>query len=111
MAQIEVITNGDVLNKERTLKLFASGLSALLVSIYDGEKEYDQMKKLLTETGLLDDQYKIRKRYLPERKNFGISLSNRAGMMENAEHKIPSLKKPKKKACFYPNYTPVKFYI
>ncbi len=104
-AQIEIITNGDVLNKERILKLFSSGLSALIISIYDGEKEYDEMKKLLSESGLKDEQYKIRKRYLPESQNFGLSLSNRSGMMENALYKIPSPKQPIKKNCFYPNYT------
>ena len=38
-AQIEIITNGDVLNRERTKKLFESGLSTLLISVYDGPKE------------------------------------------------------------------------
>ena len=105
MAQIEIITNGDVLDKKRVLKLFSSGLSALLVSIYDGEKEYKQMQKLFLDSGLSEDQYKIRKRYLSEDQNFGLSLSNRSGMMENALHKIPSPKNPIKKNCFYPGYT------
>ena len=41
-----------------------------------------KMKKLLEESRLSDEQYKIRKRYLPESQNFGLSLSNRSGMME-----------------------------
>ena len=45
-AQIEVITNGDVLNKERLLKLFDSGLSTLLISVYDGPKEEKQFYNL-----------------------------------------------------------------
>ena len=41
-AQIEIITNGDVLNLERLKKLFESGLSTLLISVYDGPKEEEQ---------------------------------------------------------------------
>ena len=35
-SNIEMITNGDVLNKKRLLKLYESGLTCLLISIYDG---------------------------------------------------------------------------
>ena len=38
-AQIEIITNGDVLNKDRLRKLFEAGLSTLLISVYDGPDE------------------------------------------------------------------------
>ena len=59
-AQIELITNGDVLNLERTKKLFESGLSTLLISVYDGPKEEENFYKLCTDL-------KLRK----ERKVFG----------------------------------------
>ena len=104
-AKIEMVTNGDVLNKERAIKLFKSGLSTLLISIYDGKKEADDMERLLLESGLNENQFKVRHRYLPESENFGITLSNRAGMMESAEYVIPSLKSPMKKPCYYPHYT------
>ena len=39
-----MVTNGDVLDKQRTKKLFSSGLSTLLVSIYDGKKELKSKK-------------------------------------------------------------------
>ncbi len=104
-AKIEMVTNGDVLDIERTQKLFNSGLSTLLISIYDGKKEADEMEKLMKDCGLDDKQYKVRHRYLPESQSFGITLSNRSGMMDNAEYKIPSLKEPMKKPCYYPHYT------
>ncbi len=104
-AKIEMVTNGDVLNIERTKKLFNSGLSTLLISIYDGKEEADKMEKLMKDCELDEKQYKIRHRYLPESQSFGITLSNRSGMMENAEYKIPSLKEPMKKPCYYPHYT------
>ena len=46
-SKIEMVTNGDALNIERVKKLFVSGLSTLLVSIYDGKEEAIQMEKLL----------------------------------------------------------------
>ena len=104
-AKIEMVTNGDVLNMQRTKKLFNSGLSTLLISIYDGKKEANEMEKLMKDCGLGDEQYKIRHRYLPESESFGITLCNRSGMMENAVYKIPSLKKPLKNPCYYPHYT------
>jgi len=104
-ARIEMVTNGDALDEERTKKLFKAGLSTLLVSIYDGKKEADDMEKLLKRSGLNEDQFKVRHRYLPESESLGITLSNRSGMMDNAEYVIPSLKEPMKNPCYYPHYT------
>ena len=103
--RLEMVTNGDVLNQERVKKLFRSGLSTLLVSIYDGKKEADDMTKLLLDSSLNENQFKVRHRYLSEKESFGITLSNRAGMMDNAEYKIKSLKDPLIKPCYYPHYT------
>ena len=104
-ARIEMVTNGDALNISRVKKLFDAGLSTLLVSIYDGKKEADEMQKLLQNSGLNENQFKVRHRYLPESESFGITLSNRSGMMDNAEYIIPSLKEPMKNPCYYPHYT------
>jgi radical SAM protein with 4Fe4S-binding SPASM domain len=104
-AKIELITNGDALNEKRLVKLFESGLSTLLISVYDGPEDMDKFEKMCSGVNLDKDQYVIRKRYLPPEKNFGITMSNRAGLMENAEHAIPSLKEPLKTPCYYPSYT------
>jgi radical SAM protein with 4Fe4S-binding SPASM domain len=104
-AQIEIITNGDVLNKDRLKKLFNAGLSTLLISVYDGPDEEKKFYKLCKDTGLKDDQYVIRNRYMPEELSFGINLSNRSGMLNNAEYKIPELKTALNKVCNYPAYT------
>jgi len=104
-AQIEIITNGDVLNKDRLKKLFQAGLSTLLISVYDGPDEEKEFYKLCKDTGLRDDQYVIRNRYMPEEASFGINLSNRSGNLNNAEYKIPEVKKALNKVCNYPAYT------
>ena len=103
-SNIEIITNGDVLNKKRLLKLYESGLTCLLVSVYDGKEAEDKLLKLMKDAGLKDHQYKLRKRYLPEKEGFGISMSNRGGMMANAAYAIKNPETSLKRPCFYPNY-------
>ena len=105
MANLEMVTNGDVLNIRRLKKLYKSGLDRLQISVYDGEKEFNEFKRLGKKMNLSDDQYVLRARYLPPEQDFGITLSNRAGMLKNAEHKIEPLKKKLDKKCFYPSYT------
>lgn len=104
-AQIELITNGDVLNVERTKKLFKAGLSTILVSVYDGPEEEKNFYKICGEANLTKDQYVIRNRYMSEENNFGLNISNRSGTLNNAEYKIPPLKKSLKAKCNYPSYT------
>lgn len=104
-AKIELITNGDVLNLKRLIKLFNSGLSTILISVYDGPEDEEKFKKLVLDAGLNEKQYVIRNRYLPPEEDFGITISNRSGLMDNAEHKISSLETSLKEPCFYPSYS------
>jgi len=104
-AKIELITNGDVLNEKRLIKLFESGLSTLLISVYDGPDDMVKFENMCKNANLDKDQYVIRKRYLPPEQNFGITMSNRSGLMEKAEHSIPALKETLKTPCYYPSYT------
>ena len=104
-AKLELITNGDVLNEKRLMKLFESGLSTILISVYDGPEDVIKFERMCKNINLDIKQYVIRKRYLPPEKNFGITMSNRGGLMENAEHSVPSLKKSLNSPCYYPSYT------
>lgn len=104
-SRVEMVTNGDVLNKKRLQKLFDYGLSTILISVYDSEEDAVRFENLCKDLNLKKDQYVIRKRYLPPEEDFGITLSNRAGMMENAEFKIKTLKEPLREPCYYPSYT------
>ena len=107
-ARIEIITNGDVLNEERLKKLYLSGLDRLQISLYDGEEQYNNFKKLGQKLKLNDIQYALRKRYLPEEQDFGITLSNRGGQLENSIYKRKKTEVIKKNSCFYPSY---KFFL
>jgi len=104
-SNIEMVTNGDPLNLKRLNKLFTSGLNRILISAYDGKEDADKLDKLCKSANLSDAQYIVRHRYYTEKEDFGITLSNRAGLMENAEHKIKKLKEPLKNPCYIPSYT------
>jgi radical SAM protein with 4Fe4S-binding SPASM domain len=103
-AKIELITNGDVLNLNKLKKLFTSGLSTVLISVYDGPEDMIKFKSLCEQAKLDKNQFVIRNRYLPPEDDYGITMSNRGGQMKNAGHSISSLKKPIKQPCYYPSY-------
>ncbi len=103
-ANIEMVTNGDVLSKKRLLKLFESGLDRLLISVYDTQKDIKKFNKLADDCNLTEKVI-VRDRTLPPEQDFGITLSNRAGMLKNAKHQVLPLKEKLNKACYYPAYT------
>ena len=100
-SNVEMVTNGDPLNLKRLNKLFESGLNRILISAYDGKEDADKLEDLCKNSGLSSEQYIVRHRYYTEEQDFGITLSNRSGLMENAEFKIESLKEPLKKPLLY----------
>tara|TARA_B100000003_G_scaffold78939_1_gene70881 strand:- start:242 stop:1123 length:882 start_codon:yes stop_codon:yes gene_type:complete len=104
-SNVEMVTNGDPLNLKRLEKLFESGLNRILISAYDGKEDADRLENLCKSANLSSDQYIVRHRYYSEEKDFGITLSNRSGLMENAEFKIKSLTEPLKNPCYIPSYT------
>jgi MoaA/NifB/PqqE/SkfB family radical SAM enzyme len=104
-ARIEMVTNGDVLNEDRLSRLFTCGLSTLLISVYDGKEDADRFEKMCRDVGLQEGQFVIRNRYLPPEQDFGITMNNRAGMMDNTAFKRASLVEPLAKPCFYPDYS------
>lgn len=104
--RVELVTNGDVLNKKRLKKLFDFGLTTILISVYDSELDALAFESMCNSLGLTDgEDYLIRRRFLPAEQDFGITMSNRAGMLKNAEYKVMPLKDPLKKNCNYPAYT------
>ena len=104
-SNIEMVTNGDPLNLKRLKKLFEKGLNKILISAYDGKKESDKLEDLCIQANLNEKQYIVRHRYYSEDQDFGITLSNRSGLMADAEFKIDALKEPLKKSCYIPSYT------
>jgi len=104
-SNIELVTNGDPLNISRLKNLFLKGLNRILISAYDGKESANKLEALCINANLSKNQYIVRHRYYSEKLDFGITLSNRAGLMENAKFKIDSLQEPLKKPCYIPSYT------
>ncbi len=104
-SNIEMVTNGDPLNLKRLNKLFENGLNKILISAYDSKEDAEKLENLCKTAKLTEDQFIVRHRYYSEKKDFGITLSNRSGLMDNAEFKIESLKEPLKTPCYIPSYT------
>jgi radical SAM protein with 4Fe4S-binding SPASM domain len=104
-SNIEMVTNGDPLNLKRLKKLFESGLNKILISSYDGKEESQKLEDLCISANLNEEQYIVRHRYYSEEEDFGITLSNRSGLMVDAEFKIDALKEPLKNPCYIPSYT------
>ena len=102
---IELITNGDPLNDERALKLFDNGLDVLLISAYDGPEQVLLFEEMMKRIKVEKNKFVIRKRYYGEDKDFGLTISNRAGNLTNSDYKIPALKKALNNPCNYPFYT------
>ena len=92
-ANLAMVTNGDVLNTNRLKQLFQSGLNKLFISVYDGPEDVKKFIKMRSEAKLANGEVIIRDRSLPPEKDFGLTISNRAGMLKNAEHKILPLNK------------------
>ena len=76
-------------------------MNKILISAYDGKKEADSLEKLCIKAKLKSEQFIVRHRYLHESQDFGITLSNRSGSMQNAEYKIASLKEPLKNPVLF----------
>mgnify|MGYP001166725513 FL=1 len=107
---VEIVSNGDVLEKktgQKVLKnLFGAGLDRIRVSLYDGPHQIPVMKKIRSESKLSEDQFMIRERFLGSEKSHGITISNRAGSINyKTDHfELKALEEPLKQPCYYPFY-------
>ena len=77
----------------------------MLVSAYDSEEQANTLRNMLKQTNVDSSRYIVRNRYYGEEKDFGITITNRAGNLDNAIYKIKSLNEPLKNRCNYPAYT------
>ena len=77
--------------------LFESGLTTILISVYDGPDDMEKFQQMCKTAKLKEDQYVIRNRYLPPEQDYGITMSNRGGMLKKAKHVVEPLKKSLKK--------------
>lgn len=102
--RIESVTDGDFVTPGKLQSLFSAGLDTLLISLYDGPEQVETFEGMRKEVGLSDTQVVLRKRWLPPEEHYGITLSNRAGMVEIPDVGVGALAEPLQRPCFYPFY-------
>ena len=100
---VEVVTNGDPLNKKMIKDLYDAGLNTLVTSMYDGPFQIDKFKKLFKDAGISEDKYVLRERWFGEDEDFGLLLTNRSGTVNGGNQ--PAVNPMKR--CFYTHYSMV----
>ena len=100
VAFIEIVTNGDTLKPEVINNLYNSDVNKLLISMYDGSHQVKKFKDMIKEAKVPEDFVILRDRWHDENKDYGLKLTNRAGLVDiGIQEKIDLNKK-----CYYPSY-------
>ena len=98
---IEIVTNGDPLNKKNLRQLYYSKVSKIVVSMYDGPKQIGKFEKIILDADVPRDFVVLRDRWNTG-EEFSEYITNRAGTVKSGNQaKIEDLKDKK---CFYPSY-------
>ena len=100
ISNVEVVTNGDVLNSKMLKKIYDAKAGRCLVSMYDGPEQIEKFKKIIKESKVPEDFVILRDRWYDDSQNFGVKLTNRTGtvkignQLETSVHGV----------CYYPTY-------
>tara|TARA_B100000787_G_scaffold167213_1_gene153587 strand:- start:205 stop:1233 length:1029 start_codon:yes stop_codon:yes gene_type:complete len=97
---VEVVTNGDTLNAKKIKELYVNNVNKLLISMYDGEHQINEFKRMIKLAEVPDDFVILRDRWYDAKKDYGLKLTNRTGTINiGVQEEIGKYKK-----CFYPSY-------
>ncbi|PLY10507.1 MAG: hypothetical protein C0626_05900 [Arcobacter sp.] len=99
ISNVEITTNGDPLNEKFIKDLYNSGVSKIIISMYDGAHQIDEFNNLFSKAGISPSQYILRDRWYTKEDNYGVKLTNRAGVLNNNQIIDNN------KQCFYPFYS------
>jgi radical SAM protein with 4Fe4S-binding SPASM domain len=97
----ELITSGDFLTPQFTADLYAAGISQILVSLYDGPHQIEHFNEIFTEAKIPESHYFLRDRWYNMDSDYGVKLTNRAGMVTKGNQ----IEVEKGKPCFYTHYS------
>lgn len=103
-SRLELYTNGDLLNAGKVKKLFECGLSSIHISLYDGPEQIVKFTEMRDKAAIKEEQFILRERYLSKEEGYGLTLSNRSGMIDFEKLGRQRLNEPLKSECFYPFY-------
>lgn len=99
---VEIITNGDMINKKSLKKLYNSKASKVIISLYDGPEQIQKFKKLILELDIPEDFVILRDRWYSDKIDYGVKLTNRVGTVSVGNQ--PEIKNFTETKCFYTAY-------
>ena len=97
----EITTDGDYLTIKSINEMVKAGIGKILISMYDGEFQIKKFEELFSKSGVGLDKYVLRDRWYTENGDFGVKLTNRAGVVKAGHQKEIN---PNNR-CFYPHYS------
>ena len=100
VSNVEIITNGDVLNAKNLQELFLSNASKVLVSMYDGPEQIEHFQEMARKANVPNEMFILRDRWYDKYNDFGVKLTNRAGTIDEGDQEKVDVNKK----CFYPTY-------
>jgi len=105
--RLEMVSNGDLLTCKKMKKLYDAGLDTINISMYDGSHQIEYFGNMRMEADIGSEFMVLRRRYF-EDGNFGITISNRGGLVDSNEYRDQReeavLELPLKQPCYYPFY-------
>ena len=110
-AQLHLVSNGDLIRKkdEKLKRLYESGVDRIQFSLYDDDNQFEEFVQIRTRGKFNDHEMSLRRRYYKDG-NYGLTVSNRAGLVESNEYRaeteapIVLSELPMSKPCYYPFY-------
>ena len=101
VARVELVTNGDCINKEKLERMAVAGVDQVLISLYDGPEQKDRLLSLLSKCDVPEGMVILRDRWFQENEDFGLKLTNRAGTIQKGRQAEIDLESP----CYYTHYS------
>lgn len=99
--RVEIVTNGDYLTKEKIIELYNAGISYINISVYEGQKRFEDIEKMFSNLNVEKIKYILRDRWYGQEKDYGLKLTNRAGTTNvGNQPKINT-----NTQCYYPFYS------
>jgi len=99
--RLEIVTNGDTLSVQQIQELIEGGVDLICISMYDGEHQVEEFKNMFIQAGVNTDYYILRDRWHTKEDEYGLKLTNRAGMVTVGLQDEVRLNTP----CYYPHYS------
>ena len=102
LGKIEIVTNGDPLNKIKLAQLYKSKVTQLVISLYDGPEQIIYFEDMIKEAGVPEGFVTLRDRWYDPKLDYGVKLTNRTGTVKVGDQ--PDTANFEKRKCFYTAY-------